>query len=206
MVSLRISNLTHEFDDRMVLRGLNCDFTGSCLVVTGPNGSGKSTLLKIIAGLLTPVEGDVVISVDGQVISPFARRDFIGMCAPDLHLYPELSPRENLRFLLTAKSVPAGENVILHALDRVGLGDRADDPVKTLSSGLRRRAAIASAFVHKPLVLLLDEPSSNLDEPGKAMLASIIEDQRRCGMVVIATNERDEADFGEERLVLGDQR
>lgn len=202
MVGVRISNLSHEFDGREVFSSRDFAYDGSCLAVTGQNGSGKSTLLRILSGLLTPYSGEAAIVVDGEPVTHEQLRTMIGLAAPDLRLYTELSARENLRFLLRARGVTEIEQRVIMTLERVGLVDRADDPVGELSSGLRQRAALAAAIAHDPKVLLLDEPSSNLDEAGISMLCGLIDAWRDRGLVVIATNDPDEAALGSERFDL----
>ncbi|MCE5198935.1 MAG: heme ABC exporter ATP-binding protein CcmA [Armatimonadota bacterium] len=204
MVSLSISNLTHEFDGREVLRSLNFTFGGSCMIITGPNGSGKSTLLRVIGGLLTPTEGDVTISIDGTPIPRDSVKEMAGIAAPDIRLYAELSARENLAFLVRARGIKTGR--IMETLEEVGLANRADDPVRELSSGLRQRACLAATLVHEPKLLLLDEPSTNLDADGVEMLWRMIERRSKLGMVVLATNDPAEAALGETVLNLGAKR
>jgi len=203
LVSLRISGLTHEFDEREVFSAIDFEFDGGCLAVIGANGSGKSTLLRIIAGLLVPTEGEARVLVDGQPVCGGALRDAIGLAAPDVHLYSELTPRENLRFLVDARALPGREALVDEALREVGLDHRADDPVGELSSGLRRRACLAAAIIHRPPLLLLDEPGANLDDEGAAIVRGIVDRYQRAGMVVVATNDRAEADLGQECLSLG---
>lgn len=206
MVGVRISNLTHEFDDREVFQALNYEFDGACLAITGPNGSGKSTLLRMLSSLLTPTSGEASITIDGADVPRETIRRTIGLSAPDVRLYAELTARENLRFILQARGCADIEVRALSALEEIGLADRADDPVRELSSGLRQRAALAAAIAHDPMVLLLDEPSTNLDEPGIAVLHTMIARRSQKGLVVIATNNADEAALGADRLVLGGLR
>lgn len=206
MVGVRITNLTHEFDGREVFDCLGFTFDGSCLAVTGPNGSGKSTLLRMLAGLLTPTAGEARLVLDGADIPRDSVREAVGLAAPDVKLYAELSARENLHFMLRARRSKEIEARAAAALEEVGLTDRGDDPVGELSSGLRQRAALAAAIVHDPTVLLLDEPSSNLDEPGVRVLRELIEKRSRSGLVIIATNDSGEAALAIERLDLGGAR
>lgn len=201
MVKLHISNLSHEYDDREVLHAVDFMFDGARMAITGPNGSGKSTLMRIIAGLLTPTEGRVSLEVDGVRVPHESIRDIVGLVAPDVRLYGELTVRENLGFLASARGYVKPARID-QALDDVDIADRADDLVKNLSSGLQRRACYAAALIHDPLVLLLDEPSANFDEKGIAMTRDVIDCQVKRGIVVLATNDADEAAFCESRLDL----
>lgn len=203
MVEIRIRDLGHDYDGRTVFRSINFDFGGDALAVTGPNGSGKSTLMRIIAGLLTPAWGRVDLLIDGAVAPRSALRHAVGLAAPDLPLYAELSTRENLMFLTAARAGRADRDATEKALARLGLLDRADDPVGELSSGLRRRACLAAAIVHSPPLLLLDEPCTNLDEDGIRAVRSVMQDHRRRGTLVVATNESREAEEFSETIDLG---
>lgn len=203
MIGVRISNLTHDFDGREVFGSLDFAFDGGCLAVTGPNGSGKSTLLRILSGLLSPISGETSILIDGIDVPRDCLRNVVGLAAPDVRMYAELSARENLLFALRARGLDDADGRAATALDEVGLSRRADDPVRQLSSGLRQRAALAAAIVHDPRVLLLDEPSSNLDELGVSVLRELIQRRSNDGLVVIATNDPDEAGLAYGRLDLG---
>ena len=206
MVGVRISSLMHEFDGREVFGSLDFAFDGSCLAVTGPNGSGKSTLLRMLAGLLTPTAGEAHLVLDGADVPRESLREAVGLAAPDVKLYAELSARENLGFLLRARRSDNVGDRAAAALEEVGLAGRGDDPVGELSSGLRQRAALAAAIAHDPMVLLLDEPSSNLDEPGVRVLRELIERRSLGGLVIIATNDSEEAALATMRLDLGGTR
>jgi len=203
VVGIRITDLTHEFDDRLVFDSLNIAFDGSCLAITGRNGSGKSTLLRILAGLLTPTSGDAAVMIDGFAVPRDLLHNFIGLAAPDVRLYSELSARENLQFLLKTRALKSTSEHVEQVLCEVGLGKRGDDPISELSSGLRQRAALAVALVHEPRVLLLDEPSSNLDEAGIEMVREVIGKYSAAGMVIIATNDPAEAALAETRFDVG---
>lgn len=203
MIEIRISDLTHEFDDREVFNSINFTFDGSCLAVTGPNGSGKSTLLRIMAGLLTPTGGSVSIWVNDEVVPRELYRDIIALAAPDVRLYNELTPLENLKFLARARRLAVNDSDLIRILENTGLASRINDPVGELSSGLRQRAGVAAALVSNPKILLLDEPFSNLDESGIRMMRDIIEDHKTKGMVVIATNDSEEAELADIRLDMG---
>lgn len=203
MISLRISDLTHVFDRRPVFRGLSFQFDGGCLAVTGPNGSGKSTLLRILAGLLTPTSGSASIAVDGSDLTRSDLRSAVGLAAPDVHIYSDLTARENLLFLADAAGIDDARKAAGDVIEEVGLADRAGDRISELSSGLRQRASIAAALIKDPSVLLLDEPSLSLDPDGVSVLRDIIRRRTERGMVVLATNDEAEADLAGARLVLG---
>lgn len=180
------------------------------IAVTGRNGSGKSTLLRIVAGLLRPTRGTVIVSSNGETAeNGTARRRMVGYCSPDLALYPELTARENLLFFGVVRGgggsgpVMAGECDAL--LEAVGLRGRGNDPVGAYSSGMRQRLRLAFARWGNPPVLLLDEPSLALDQSGVGIVAEMIAAQKAAGgLTLLATNDADEAALGDRTVVLGD--
>ncbi len=186
---------------RDVICGVSLVLDSGRLVVTGRNGSGKSTLLRIIAGLVTPTAGEVVFTEDGAELSIDARRDALGLVAPDLTLYDELSAIENLRFFCRVRGLRKSDNELKSLLAGLGLRDREDDPIGSYSSGMRQRAKYAFALAHNPEVLLLDEPTANLDQSGIDAVDRVITEHR--GIVIIATNEADELRYGDSVLELG---
>ena len=138
---------------------------GTLVGLLGPNGAGKTTTVSMIAGLVTPEKGDVL--VEGARLSgdtdPKKRR--IGLVPQDLALYEELSARANLRFFgaLYSLSGAALDTAIKNAMDLVGLSDRLNDRVSTYSGGMKRRLNLAAGLLHDPDILLLDEPTVGVD-------------------------------------------
>jgi heme exporter protein A len=205
MVAIEVEKLSKAFSNRTVLRGLTVTVQGGeRLVVRGPNGSGKSTFLRILAGLLTPSTGTIrVTSENGQEQNTEWRRRWTGYLSPDLTLYEEFSALENLDFFARARGLGRDAKRDRHLLGDLGLGDRVDDPLGTLSTGLRQRAKLAFALQAVPRILLLDEPGSNLDQPGRELIArTALEFGRRGSAVFIATNDPLEFDLGTRTLEL----
>ena len=193
--------LSMRFGRRRLFDGLTATVEpGAPLAVTGVNGSGKSTLLLLLAGLLVPTAGEVRLEVGGRAVEPRDRPRTVGYVAPALDLYDALTARETLAFLARARSLPGADGRVAAALDRVGLADRADDPVSAFSTGMRQRLRIATALVHDPPVLLLDEPGATLDAAGRDLTASLVADDAR--VVVVATNDPAEAALCARRVGL----
>src|SRR5881628_4109940 len=171
----------------VALDGVSFNLTpGQTLAIFGPNGAGKTTLLKVLAGLIRPREG--VVRVAGG-------RRAIGWIGHQSHLYEHLTVRENLHFWASLYGVPAARRGARAALvlERLGMGDRADQPVWSLSRGLAQRAAIAKALVHDPSVLLLDEPFTGLDLAAAAEFRRLLAELAAKGRaVVIATHNVEE--------------
>ncbi len=193
MVHLQLENLSKRFGSRPVLRNVCAQVEhGETLVVTGANGSGKSTLLTIIAGLLRPDEGRIRMVEDGREITPDERRRAVGLVAPDLTLYPELTALENLEFFARVRGLRNDPQAHESLLERLGLAGRGRDLVGTFSSGMRVRLKYAVAIQSEPRVLLLDEPTAMLDTGGVEVVEQVIAEQRRRGLLVLATNDPQE--------------
>lgn len=194
-------HLSMRFGRRRLFDDLSVEMTaGEPVAVVGANGSGKSTLLLILAGLVAPTGGTVRLEVDGAAVVAEDVPRTVGFVAPTLHLYDALSARENLAFLAAARRLPETGSRIARVLDRVGLASRADDRVAAFSTGMRQRLRIATALLHDPPVLLLDEPGATFDEAGRGLTESVIADAE--AVVVVATNDPAEAALCARRVVL----
>ena len=175
---------------------------GSSLAIAGKNGSGKSTLVKIIAGLLSPSSGEVIYQVDGREIDKLDWFKFVGFVAPYLQLYDEFTGYENLEILAKIRGLKSYEAKIKNVLERVNLYSRRDDLVRGYSSGMKQRLKYACALLHDPIVLILDEPTSNLDSEGVEMVWAIAEEQKKNGILIVATNEPEELKMCDEVINL----
>jgi heme exporter protein A len=179
---------------------------GDSLAITGRNGSGKSTLVKILCGVLSPTSGTVQYAADGKVLTLEHARDQLGLVSPYLQLYDEFSGIENLDLLSRIRSGGASSDArVEEVLGIVGLWERRNDLFRAYSSGMQQRLKYAFALLHHPPVLVLDEPSANLDADGVRMVEEVIQDQKRSGLLIVATNDEDEARWCERRIHLGGQ-
>jgi len=203
---LTARGLSQAFGRRVLFRDLELDVgAGDVLAVTGPNGSGKSTLLQILAGLREATAGTVTLHHGEHAIAPQERPLQVGFVAPYLNVYDEFTARENLDFLARVRRMRLPEGHIDELLDHLGLEGRADDLVRTFSSGMKQRVRFASALLPSPSVLFLDEPGSNLDVAGRTLVEELVSRQlSRGGAVVLATNNDEEAALCDRVLLLGD--
>jgi heme exporter protein A len=207
MTSMRLSlsNVSKEFNRRSIFRDVS--FTlggGDSLVITGRNGSGKSTLVKIICGLLTPTRGTITYSFEGKSIEHDNVRNHIGLVSPYLQLYDEFSGVENLELLSQIRSDRVLEKGrIEEVLNDVGLWERRRDFLRTYSSGMRQRLKYAFALVHKPDILVLDEPTSNLDADGVEMVNRRVTEQKQDSILIVATNDAEESTWCAKKIELG---
>ena len=183
--AVAISSLVKKFGTRAAVDGIDLSLDGGdCLAVFGPNGAGKTTLLRLVAGLLKPTSGDVRLAgVD--VRRDAAARARVGIISHQSMLYAPLTVRENLAFTARLYGLEDRDSAIVKALERLGISDRADSAVRTLSRGLQQRVSIARAIVHRPDVLLLDEPYSGLDESGAGALTTLLRGLKDGGATLI---------------------
>ena len=135
-------------------------------------------------------------------MAPALRRRVVGLASPELSFYDEFTVGENLGFVAEARGLEEGTGGVRAALDRVGLLERIDDRVAALSSGMKQRLRLAFALLHRPPVLLLDEPGSHLDEVGRAVTEAIVAQHRTEGLVLLATNDQRERELADSRVEL----
>ncbi|MDR3237184.1 MAG: ABC transporter ATP-binding protein [Spirochaetia bacterium] len=172
---------------------------GESIAVTGPNGSGKSTLLRILARLTAPSSGTVTFSLGTEIIGENKIRQSMGFCSPELALYENLTGLENLRFAAER----AQDVQIARSLDKFQLKEHENKQVKFYSSGMKQRLKILCAVINRPPVLFLDEPGLALDISGKKLIYNSIESVRNNCVIILATNEADEAKLCGRRIELG---
>ncbi len=183
--ALRFTGLRRRFGRLAVLEGVSGAVAeGEALLVTGPNGSGKSTLLRCLAGLLAPDAGTVELTEDGRLLDPAGRRRSVGYVAPDLAFYEELTAGENLAFFSRLRGAPPERGHDL--LDRLGLP--AERQAGALSSGMRQRLRWVWALLHRPRLLLLDEPFQNLDAGGEAAARALLAEHLAAGGLAVVAN------------------
>ena len=200
---LELVDIAASYGARRVLAGLTLTLrAGETLVVAGANGSGKSTLLRLICGLQRPTAGRILYVAGERRAGPSEARDLVGWVAPDLQLYRELTALENLEFFARVRGLRPAQAELEALLEDVGLGGRGDDLLAAYSSGMAQRLRYAYALLHRPPVLLLDEPTVTLDERGAALVERLVAAQRERGIAVIATNDPRELRYGDYVLRL----
>ncbi|MGB2867667.1 MAG: ABC transporter ATP-binding protein [Bacteroidota bacterium] len=203
--SVTLVRVSKEFNRRPIFTDIDMSLSApASIALTGRNGSGKSTLAKIVAGLLSPTQGVVHYACDGKPMDLESMRTQLGFVSPYLNLYDEFSALENLMFLSRIRGDKGVKTTDMETmLEGVGLAERMHDRVGTFSSGMKQRLKYAFALLHKPSILILDEPTSNLDTEGSAFVHEIVVNQRKSGILVVATNDAHEASWCERRIRLG---
>ena len=205
---LQIQHLRKSFGSLVAVDDVS--FTverGRIVGLLGPNGAGKTTTVSIIAGLVTPDRGDVL--VDGVRLGgdtdPKKRK--IGLVPQDLALYDEMSARANLRFFgaLYSLAGAALDRAIAAALELVGLADRAGDRVSTYSGGMKRRLNLAASLLHDPDLLLLDEPTVGVDPQSRNAIFENLELLKSRGKALVyTTHYMEEVERMADRVVIVD--
>ena len=200
---LTVDDVSRHFGRRRAVSRITFQASrGTVLGLLGPNGAGKSTLLAMLATLLRPSDGRIRYGGHDAISQGAALRGSIGMLGHDLFLYPELTAQENLEFFAALYGVANPRQGALEALRQAGLTDRGDDPVSSFSRGMRQRVALERALIHRPRLLLLDEPFTGLDDSAAAALAARLRSLKNDGVIVVlATHDLDLAEGLFDRAV-----
>lgn len=196
-VTLSVDSLSKVFNRRTIFEEVSFTLQEQeSLAVTGRNGSGKSTLAKILCGLLSSNAGYVRCSVEGKEIPSENMFQHVGFVAPYLNMYEEFSGKENLRIISNIRNL-AGDTAAeaQKLLKEFGIFERRNDDVRTYSSGMKQRLKYAAALLHHPEILILDEPTANLDQEGIDVVRKRMKAQTAEGILLIATNEREDLEY-----------
>ncbi|MGB9776206.1 MAG: heme ABC exporter ATP-binding protein CcmA [Anaerolineae bacterium] len=188
MSGVEMANLSKSFGPHIALAGVTLSIgEGEFVTLVGPNGAGKTTLLRILATLLRPTAGTVRIAgLDPAQAGPEVRRR-IGFLSHRTLLYEDLTAEQNLRFYARMYGLPDALARIDELLERVGLADRRHDRVRTFSRGMQQRLAVARAVLHRPSVLLLDEPYTGLDPQATEALSALLGELAGEGCTILLT-------------------
>jgi len=188
---IEISDLVFDYPGHRALNGVNLSIAASAITaLVGPNGAGKTTLLRLMAALETPYDGRVTIDGLDTREAPRAIHERLGYLPDFFGLYDALSVRRCLFYAARSHGIGPGQakGAAEAAAARVGLADRMEQPAGALSRGLRQRLAIAQAIVHRPKVLLLDEPAAGLDPQARRDLSQLLLELRGDGMTLVVSS------------------
>lgn len=188
---IEIQGLTKTFGPRTALDGVDLSVSeGEYVALVGPNGAGKTTLLRILATLSQPTSGAVQVGgLDLSSAGEEARRR-IGFLSHRTLLYDDLTAEQNLRFYSRMYDLDPASPRVVALLGRVGLGLRRTDLVRTFSRGMKQRLAVARAVLHRPALLLLDEPYTGLDPQAVDMLRDLLAELAGDGCTILLTTHR----------------
>jgi len=188
---LEVVDVRKRYGASVALDGVSFAVAGGELFgLLGPNGAGKTTLLSILAGLTAPDSGSVSLFSEPFSVASRNRRQLVGIATQDLAVYPELTARENLTFFGRLYGMRDRDLAIRvdELLAAVGLTDRGNDRVGTFSGGMKRRLNLAVAVVHRPRLLLLDEPTTGVDPQSRNHIFDLVRSLNTAGLTVIYTS------------------
>lgn len=194
--TVRVQDVSRTYGRRRALAHVSLEAeAGRVLGLFGPNGAGKSTLLNILATLLRPSAGKVLYGTHASETAGDPLRASIGVLGHDLFLYPDLTAAENLAFFGRLYGVADLDARVAECLSLARLSDRADDRSGGFSRGLRQRLALERALIHRPRLVLLDEPFTGLDDASAHILITRLRTLAAEGAIVImATHDFDTAE------------
>jgi ABC-2 type transport system ATP-binding protein len=205
---LTVRALVKRFGQLTAVDDISFDIAaGETFGLLGPNGAGKTTTISMIAGLLTPDTGSVTVAGVSMERSPVEAKRFIGLVPQDLAIYPDLSARANLDYFGRLQGLRGAElrGRIGEVLELIGLADRAKEPSKKFSGGMRRRLNIGIGLLHRPTLLILDEPTVGVDPQSRNSILESIETLSVAGMAVLyTTHYMEEAERLCDRIAIVD--
>jgi len=187
---LACQNVHKRFGDLEAVRGVSFEIAeGETYGLLGPNGAGKTTTISIVCGLLEADAGEVVVAGRRMRTRSVGAKAAIGYVPQELAIYPDLSARENLRFFarLYGLSAKQANRRVDEVLAVVGLADRAREQTKNFSGGMQRRLNIGLGLLHRPRLLVLDEPTVGVDPQSRNAILESVEELGREGMAVLYT-------------------
>jgi heme exporter protein A len=208
-INLQCTDISKNYSGKVIFKNVNINLTGkSSLVINGRNGSGKSTLLKVISHLIRFDKGKIELNINSEIIKKENYFTKIGFLSPYINLYDELTGFENLDFFYDLKVEKKNnkEEEIKFLLEKVGLYKRKNDLIRNYSSGMKQRLKLAFAVLNNPPLLLMDEPRTNLDEEGISVIYNIAKEQKSRGILILATNEKEDNEICDTRLNIEDYK
>jgi ABC-type multidrug transport system ATPase subunit len=192
---VRLVDVSRHFGRRRAVSQISLTArSGDIVGLLGPNGAGKSTLIGMLATLVAPTSGTVTYGGQPARTLGGSLRQSIGLLAHELHLYTELSARQNLIFFAQLYGI-GGRDTVERALSAAGLAERGDDVVSGFSRGMRQRLALERALIHDPKLVLMDEPFTGLDDAATQIVTDRLRQLASAGaIIVMATHDLDLAD------------
>lgn len=205
IICLKAENLRKTFNDFVAVDSLSIEIEkGEIFGLLGPNGAGKTTSIKMITGLLEPDSGTVFIN--GENANKRDNRQQVGLCPQELVLWNNLTCLEQLVFIAEMYNVPRvlAKKRANELLGKIGLSEKCNKLVRTLSGGMQRRMNLLMALMHDPGILILDEPEAGLDPQSRVMVRDFIQSLARTKTVILTTHNMDEADRLCDRITIID--
>ncbi|MDO5701939.1 MAG: ABC transporter ATP-binding protein [Lachnospiraceae bacterium] len=202
---IEVKNLVKTYGENTAVKGISFKADDRAVYgLLGPNGAGKTTTLNIMAGILCPTDGDVIINGTSILDDPKGAAKSIGYLPEVPPLYPDMTPREYLRFAAALKKVPAGEAAgeVGRVMSLLELDEVENRLMRSLSKGFRQRCGIAQALIGDPEILILDEPVSGLDPRQIIGIRELIRELGRTHTVLLSSHMLSEASEVCDRILI----
>jgi ABC-2 type transport system ATP-binding protein len=190
MNAIEVKNLKKSYGDLQAVQGVTFQVqAGQIFSLLGPNGAGKSTTISMLSGLIAPSDGEAFIMGHSLAREPQAAKASLGVVPQDIALYPDLSARENLDFWgkMVGLRGAALKSRVAEVLEIIGLTARQKDTIAKFSGGMKRRVNIGAALLHKPDVVIMDEPTVGIDPQSRRYILDNVKELNRQGMTVLYT-------------------
>jgi len=207
--AIEIQRLTKSFGTHLALRGIDIKVKqGESVVIFGPNGAGKTTLIKVLATIMNPSSGKILINGLSLKNDAEQIRRSIGVITHQTFLYSNLTAYENLQFYSRMYDVPDIKERIHEVVAMVDMTPRLHDRIGTLSRGMQQRLSIARSLLHKPAIMLLDEPETGLDQQAISILREALQTEETGKRTIILTTHSLEQglELGNRLLILSQGR
>ncbi|MBL7766016.1 MAG: ATP-binding cassette domain-containing protein [Chitinophagaceae bacterium] len=189
-MKISLQHITKRFGREVVINDFTHEFTSpASIALLGANGSGKSTLLQIIAGYVQASKGEIHYTLNGKELSPEKTFQSVSYCAPYLELIEEMTLSEFLHFHFSFKKPLLPISDIIR---KIGLESSSDKLLEHMSSGMKQRVKLAQALFADTLLILLDEPCTNLDEEGYALYRELVKTCCTNRLLIVASNDKNE--------------
>ncbi len=206
LFSLSLQNIGRRFNRDWIFRGVDYAFSsGKIYAVLGPNGSGKSTLLQVLNGSLSPSVGTISFFYGDKLVDIDKVYEHLSLAAPYLELIEDFTLAEVIDFHFKFKPYKSGMNKN-EVIDLLGMQSSKNKLIKYFSSGMKQRLKLALAFCADTPVLMLDEPTSNLDTQGVEWYLSLVQKFAQGRLTIICSNQEHEYSFCDERLSIVDYK
>jgi ABC-2 type transport system ATP-binding protein len=191
---IQVNGLTKDYGARRAISDLTFDAEqGEIVGFLGPNGAGKTTTMRILTGYMPPTEGTAMVAGYDVVEESLEVRKRVGYLPETVPLYSDMTALEYLKFMADLRHIPNSRERAYETLERVNLGDRADSYIGNFSKGMRQRVGLAQALIHRPEVLILDEPTIGLDPAQVVEMRSVIREIGKDRTVLLSTHILPEA-------------
>ncbi len=205
---VEVRALTKRFDELVAVNDVSFSIEqGEVFGLLGPNGAGKTTTISMVSCLIEPTSGTIVVDGHDSAREPGALKAALGVVPQEIALYPTLTAAENLRFWGSMYGLrgDALKSAVADALELAGLADRAKERVEKYSGGMKRRINIAAGILHKPRVLLMDEPTVGIDPQSRNHILETVKDLNSAGMTVLYTSHyMEEVEYLCDRIAIMD--